>query len=209
MNEKDIIDKINTDKGLTIVSSDKNKHLGGNFLEGSPHTYSPMVWDYIISRFAVRSVLDIGSGMGYAASYFFKKGMSVIAVDGMKENVDHAVYPTVQIDLTKDSINCNVDFVHCQEVVEHIEERYIDNLLSSLSSGKIILMTNALPNQGGYHHVNEQPTEYWIEQMKRYDCQVLIEDTRRIRKFAAIDGSRYIEKTGTIFANRKKLHIKI
>ena len=28
-------------------------------------------------------------------------------------------------------------------------------------------MTHALPGQGGHHHVNCQPPEYWIEKMAR------------------------------------------
>ena len=33
-------------------------HLGGNVIEGDPFTHSPLVWDYLIQRFALRSVLD-------------------------------------------------------------------------------------------------------------------------------------------------------
>ena len=81
-----------------------------------------------------------------------------------------------------------VDLVHCQEVVEHIEERYLDNLLESMCAGRFILMTNALPGQGGHHHVNEQPTEYWIHHLAERGCQVMVEDTKRVRKLAARAG---------------------
>ncbi|PUE31007.1 hypothetical protein B9Z35_08195 [Limnohabitans sp. Jir61] len=120
----------------------------------------------------------------------------------MLDNCLNAIYPTVQIDLTKSKVVARVDLVHCQEVVEHIEAEFLDNLLSSLTCGRIIVMTNALPGQGGHHHVNEQPTEYWIENLKKYNCEVLVEDSNRIRKLAQQDGATYLAQTGLVLANK-------
>ena len=189
--------------GLTALSDSNNQHLGGNIAEGDPYTYAPSVWKYLYQRFAIQSVLDLGSGMGYAARYFHDLGAQVLAVDGMKENCIRAVYPTIHLDLTQNSVFTRVDLVHCQEVVEHIEERYLDNLLSSLACGRFIVMTNALPGQGGHHHVNEQETEYWIQHLKRYNCEVLIEDSNRIRKLASDDGAGYLAQTGLVLVNKQ------
>jgi hypothetical protein len=63
-------------------------------------------------------------------------------------------------------------------------------------------MTNALPGQGGYHHVNEQPTEYWIEHLKNYGYDFLEEDSMRVRRIAEHDGAVWMSKTGSIFSNR-------
>ncbi len=188
--------------GLKFVQNENTPHVGGNIFEGDPATFSPSVWDYIIQRFALSSIMDLGSGMGYAAQYFHNKGMKVLAVDGMIENCQRAIYPTIHLDLSITKATAKVDLVHCQEVVEHIEERFLENLLSSLACGKFILMTNALPGQGGYHHVNEQPTEYWINHLMRYNCEVLVEDSNRIRKLAAAYGAAFLAKTGLILANR-------
>jgi hypothetical protein len=147
-------------------------------------------------------VLDLGCGLGYSSQYFKRKGLDVLAVDGMIENVNNSIYPSLLCDLTKDRVTTRVDLVHCQEVVEHIEEKYLDNLLSSLACGKFILMTNALPGQGGYHHVNEKPTEYWIEHLKRYNCEYMVEDSARIRRIAEQEGAVWMARTGSIFANR-------
>jgi hypothetical protein len=186
-----------------LFSSDTGaSHVGGNIIEGDPFTFSPSVWNYLIKRFSIRSVLDLGSGSGYSAQYFHKSGLEVLAVDGMKENCARAIYPTVHIDLTRSRVFTRVDLVHCQEVVEHIEEEHVDNLLASLACGRFIVMTNALPGQGGYHHVNEQPTEYWIRHLARYNCEVLDEDTKRIRSLAAAEGAIYLAETGLVLANR-------
>jgi hypothetical protein len=188
-------------EGLTNVQDTAKAHLGGNLLEGDPYTYSPRVWDYLVDRFALKSVLDLGSGMGYASQYFYNKGLQVIAVEGLPDNVNKSYYPCIEHDITKSPVNCHVDLVHCQEVVEHIEEKYLDNLLTSLMCGRIIVMTNALPGQGGYHHVNEQPTEYWINHLQNRGCQMLVEDSNRIRQIAASDGATYLANTGLVFSN--------
>jgi len=185
-----------------LITSVAEPHLGGNLLDGDAWTHCPGVWNYVIDRFAIKSVLDLGCGLGYSSQYFNRKGLDVLAVDGMIENVNNSIYPSLLCDLTKDRVTTRVDLVHCQEVVEHIEEKYLDNILSSLTCGKFILMTNALPGQGGYHHVNEKPTEYWLEHLKRYNCELLTEDTTRIRRIAEQEGAVWMAYTGTLYSNR-------
>ena len=193
------------DYKVPIMITDKSHaHLGGNALEGEPHTFTPTVWDWIIKRFAVKSVLDIGSGMGYAASYFRNLGTDVIAVEGLPFNVRHSVYPSLRFDLTERPLECFVDLVHCQEVVEHIEEVHIHNLLSSLSCGKFLLMTHAFPGQGGHHHVNEQPSEYWIQRLAAKGLELLPEETKRVREFAKHDQAIFMQISGLVFINRSR-----
>ncbi len=190
--------------GLSCMISQEAPHLGGNIAEGDPFTFAPRVWDYLIKRFAVRSVLDLGSGMGFAADYFFRAGLQVVAVDGLHENCAHSVYPAIQMDLSKGPVYCKVDLVHCHEVVEHVDARYLENLLQSLACGKIIVMTHAEPGQGGHHHVNEQPLEYWIHHLQRHHCEVLLEDTQRVRRLAEEDGALYLAKSGLVLANQQR-----
>lgn len=187
-----------------FVTDEETPHLGGNALEGDIATYCPGIWDYVISRFSINSVLDLGCGLGYSSSYFHKSGCKVIAVDGLQYNVENSVFPSLKIDLTASPVKCKVDLVHCHEVVEHIEEKYLDNLLDSLCCGKFILMTNALPGQGGYHHVNEQPTEYWIDHLQNRGCEVLIADSNKIRNLASSDGAVFMARTGLLLINRNR-----
>lgn len=192
-------------RGYHGVVDDNYPHLGGNVVEGDPYCFCPTVWDYVINRFCIRSVLDIGSGLGHAADYFFRKGVAVVAMDGLPANIKNAVYPTVLWDLTRGAFATRVDLVYCQEVVEHVEQQYLGNLLSSMTSGKYILMTNGTPGQGGHHHTNEQPTEYWEKHLLRYDCCRLDEDSRRVRHLGEKDGAPFMSLTGTIYANRRRL----
>jgi hypothetical protein len=187
-----------------MVAGDKDGHLGGNIRFGDERTFCPTVWDYVIDRFCISSVMDLGSGLGHAAHYFHRRGLHVLAVDGMAENVANALVPTVLHDLTTGPIRTQVDFVHCQEVVEHIDEEFLDNLILSLMCGKYILMTNALPGQGGHHHVNLQKTEYWMDHLSKRGCHVLRTDSERIRAFAEADGATYLAATGTFYVNTNR-----
>jgi SAM-dependent methyltransferase len=185
--------------GLTVADAPERPHLGGNIKEGDPFTFCPRVWTYLIERFCIHSVLDLGSGVGHAAEFFFRKGMRAIAVDGLMENLTASLYPTLCHDLTKGPVITNVDLVHCQEVVEHIEEKYLDNLLRSLSCGRVIFMTHALPEQKGFHHVNLQPMEYWINALCGCGYNFMAEDTNRIREIAQQEGAVYAYNSGLVF----------
>ena len=186
--------------GYTGVTTDGQDHLGGNVFQGDPYTYCPTIWSYLIDRFCLRSVLDVGSGRGFAADYFYRKGIRVIAMEGLEVNVEKSLYPAVKHDLTKGPFSCKVDLVHCQELVEHIEEKYLNNLLDTLTCGNYLVMTHALPGQGGHHHVNCQPQEYWVNHLKSRGYNLLEEDTIRLLRMASIDGAVYMRQSGMIFA---------
>ena len=183
-----------------FVSDQASPHLGGNIAEGDPLTFAPTVWRYVIDRFAVRSVLDLGSGLGYAANYFFRMGVATIAVDGLAGNVRKSIYPAIEIDLAREPVRCAVDLVHCQEVVEHVAEEHVNNVLASLACGRFIVMSHAEPGQGGFHHVNLQPAGYWIAGMARFGFHLLPEDTARVKRFAEKDGAYHLARSGLVFA---------
>jgi hypothetical protein len=185
--------------GMTMIVPQNTPHLGGNIKEGDPRTFCPRVWDYVIQRFCIGSVMDLGSGAGNAADWFFKKGVRTIAVDGLSANIPLSFYPAVCHDLTKGPVVTSVDLVHCQEMVEHIEERYLGSLLSSLACGRVILMTHALPGQGGHHHVNEKAADYWINHIQARGYNLMVEDTNRVRGIAKQERAVFMERSGLIF----------
>jgi 2-polyprenyl-3-methyl-5-hydroxy-6-metoxy-1,4-benzoquinol methylase len=188
-------------KKYEYVIDNRNQHLGGNFAEGDPATFSPIAWKFIIERFSIKSMLDIGSGRGYAAKWFLDQGLDVTAIEGLYENVINSVVPTIKHDLTISSYKKHVDFVNCIEVVEHIEVKFIDNLMDTLCNGKYVLITHAIPGQKGWHHVNCQPSEYWISNFEKRNFKFLHNDSLIIRKLAESDGGLHIARNGMIFKN--------
>jgi hypothetical protein len=56
------------------------------------------------------------------------------------------------------------DVVQCLELAEHLAEHAADGLIESIvRHGDVVLFSAAVPGQGGTHHRNEQPLQYWRE----------------------------------------------
>jgi len=138
-------------------------HLGGNIDGGDPFTYCPGAWSYLVDRFAIQSVLDVGCAQGHAMLYFASLGCKVSGIEGLQANADKCLHPVIVHDIQSSTLVPDlVDLVWCCEVAEHIEEVHLPRLLTILSAGRIIAMTHAVPGQDGHHHVNCQEREYWI-----------------------------------------------
>ena len=166
-----------------FITDVKYPHLGGNYDFFDKSSNAKKTWDYLIDKYDIKTSIDLGGGYGYAAKYLISKGVQSVNVDGLPKNVENSVAPAILHDLTEGPLQHNkVDLVNSVELVEHVEEKYIDNLLESLALGKYILMTHARPGQEGYHHVNCQPQEYWIEKLTNYGFTFSEEETNKIRK---------------------------
>jgi hypothetical protein len=183
----------------TYLVDKENSHLGGNFEDNDWASYSELTWKYIIEKYNIKSSLDVGSGRGFSSKYFESLGVDITAIDGLKDNVENSLVPTLQVDLTKGNFLKEVDFVNCVEVVEHIEEKYINNLLDTLCNGKYVLITHAFPGQEGWHHVNCQPSEYWIEKFSNRGYTFDKEQSLFLRKLADMDGAAHIQRSALFF----------
>jgi SAM-dependent methyltransferase len=182
---------------LTVVLDESKPHLGGNSVECNPNTFSPDSWSYVIKKYDIKSVLDVGSGYGHAAKWFAEQGLKSIAIEGLQKNVDNAIYPTTKVDLTESSYKTEVDMVHCVEVVEHVDGKYVHNVLDTLCNGKYIFMTHGQPGQRGHHHVNNQPTSYWIDHLAARGYKHLEQDSIEIKKLSGT--GKHIRETGMLF----------
>jgi SAM-dependent methyltransferase len=148
----------------------------------SEHVYSSDFYSYIDSgsrrsarevaglllrEFPVGSLLDIGSGHGAWAAEWIAAGVKdVIAVDGDYVTRDQLVIPPDHFlahDLsTPLDLKRRFDLVQTLEVAEHLPANRSDMFVESIvRHGDIVLFSAAVPHQGGEHHVNEQPPEYW------------------------------------------------
>jgi SAM-dependent methyltransferase len=116
----------------------------------------------------VSSVVDFGCGHGAWLSVWAEAGASVLGVDGAYVDkrlllVDPGCFRTADLSGPID-LGRKFDLVQSLEVAEHIpaanSEIFVDTLVAH---GALILFSAATPGQGGEHHVNEQPLEYWRE----------------------------------------------
>jgi SAM-dependent methyltransferase len=141
-------------------------HLGGYIVGGDPATWYPELWQWLVDSHGVRSVLDVGCGEGHAIEFFRSIGCDVLGVEGVQQ--DSPVI--VQHDYTTGPYKPphRFDLVWACEFVEHVEEKYLSNFLTTFRvARRLLLMTHASPGQGGYHHVNEQGEEYWISRIEQ------------------------------------------
>lgn len=148
----------------------------------SEHEYSGDFYSYIDSgsrrsarvvagilrpEMKIDSLLDIGAGHGAWAAEWQAAGVkTVLAVDGEYVRTDQLAVAkknfrahdlSTPLDLKK-----RFDLVQSLEVAEHLPADKADLFVDNLTRhGDVILFSAAVPNQGGEHHVNEQPPEYW------------------------------------------------
>jgi len=184
---------------MAHVTNQIRPDLGGNLRHGDIHTWCPALWRFIVERFSIRSILDVGCGEGHAVSFFHKLGLVAHGIDGLSENVQHAVTPIAQHDLLAAPYMMPVDLVWSCEVAEHIAADTVDHYLETLSNGRVVAMTHAVPGQLGHHHVNCQPAEYWIKHMQAHGY-ALSEDNQILRDIAAKDYTwNYFSRTGLVF----------
>lgn len=188
-------------------------HLGGYIAGGDPATWYPALWDWMVRRLRVRSVLDLGCGEGHAARWFAHRGRRVLGVDGSCQAIAASVLPerVVRHDLCEGAFLAPeaYDAVWACEVVEHVEAVHLDALLTSLCQARRwLVMTHATPGQPGHHHVNCQEATYWVERVQARGFGLQEPLTRRARRHARRDSQpgygNHFARSGLVFRRRAR-----
>lgn len=119
-----------------------------------------------------RLVADLGCGDGWYCRMLSRiwKHAVVHGYEGTPGAASIGVYDDIfTIDLSKIRyVDIDYDFVLCLEVGEHIpckhEQKFLDNV--ARFAKKDLVMSWAVPGQGGKGHFNEQPNTYILSQME-------------------------------------------
>ena len=159
----------------------------------SEHVYNADFYDYIddgsrasartvapllLAEMSIASLLDVGAGHGAWASEWSRAGVATVtAVDGDYVRPDQLVIPPASFhahDLsTPLDLGRKFDLVQSLEVAEHLPSDKAALFVETLTRhGDVILFSAAVPHQGGEHHVNEQPPEYWRSKFAARDYAV-------------------------------------
>lgn len=189
-------------------------HLGGHV--GVTKLDPPVLKD-IQLKYNVKSLVDVGCGPGGMKTLCDELKIDWYGVEG-DPNVMQTNKHGILWDLTtgEPPIERNFDLGWSTEFLEHIEEKYIPNFLPIFQKCKYVCCSGALPGTPGYHHVNCQPTEYWIEVFNSYGFDYDEDYTmhlrsislqQRLRKadgFTKIEGRRkqFFSTTGMFFIKR-------
>ena len=135
----------------------------------SQHFYSETLAANLAKYFeASEKVFDFGCGVGFYADYFHHNGLSVRAFEGTPDIGKIALFPSIeQRDLSQPfNLEEKADIL-CLEVGEHIppefEAIFFENLFTH--ADQKIVLSWAVPGQGGHGHFNEKPNSYVIDKM--------------------------------------------
>jgi len=183
-------------------------HLGGFNIDGDEWTYEIELIKQFVQEFDIKSVVDLGCGMGYQLDYIIDdlKLINSIGIEGhpyavennlQKNNVilhDYSKGPCLQI---KDK---KFDLAWSSEFLEHINEKDLPNVIDTFIKSKYVMFTCAEPGQGGHHHVNCQSSNYWINLLESNSFKFKYENDIT-QKYRSIAKYPYFKNTGLIFKN--------
>ena len=117
--------------------------------------------DALAGLFRGKSVIDFGAGLGKYVHHLAGAGIDVQGVDAIPD-VESLTDGLVQHqDLTKPGFCNDCDWALCLEVMEHIPSDLEQWPLTYLGTAKQgVVLSWAIPGQGGDGHVNERSNEY-------------------------------------------------
>jgi len=200
--------EIIADVNKTIIESEKAAELRGNSggwdLQTAikEHAFSLELAYHIWQLNKGKRFFDLGAGPGFYTHFLQQRGLTCWGFD---------IEPIPEIELTDinkldlsqpTTMIGKADVVLCLEVGEHIEaefESIVINNISQLAREKIILSW-AIPGQGGYGHVNCQPNDYIINEFKTRGWALNTEESNHLRKHCS--GCSWFEETIMVF-NKK------
>ena len=194
----------------------------------NPALYSAkIVVPHIIERFKPLSVVDLGCAEGAWLSVFSDHGVDdLLGFDGpwgSKSNLRIPEDKFKVIDFENFTSLCNrtFDLAISLEVAEHISENASDDFVRELTKlSKRIIFSAAIPEQGGLHHINEQPPSYWKKKFEKLnyhqvdDLRPIFWEKRKVawwysqNMFLYECGSIHMERQTLSFHGRHLIHPK-
>lgn len=162
-------------------------HLGGAIESGDGNTITPDVWGYLLVKYELKSVVDIGCGFGHTMKWFADHGLcNVKGIEGWSEAVTRNLMPknVVQHDFCAGTLDLGTpfDLAWSAEFLEHVEEKFLPNVMPVFQLAHYACITHAEPGQAGFHHVNCKTSNYWIRKFMEYGFRHDEKETALLRR---------------------------
>lgn len=131
----------------------------------------------IVKCLNINSMVDFGCGLGHFLEGAKEAGATNIlgyeySYENAKKYLPSVIAPYIKYGNVMEDIDCGqFDCSMSIEVAEHILPEKSCILVKNLtkSATKYIILTAALPGQGGTGHINEQPHSFWIKQIEQFN----------------------------------------
>jgi hypothetical protein len=180
-------------------------HLGGH--QGVTHTDEGTL-RWAMSKLNITSMLDVGCGPGGMVELANSMGINAHGLDGdyTVTRYDESKFTIHDFTHGPAPVTNNYDLGWSVEFVEHVYQEYIPNYMTSFQACKVFVMTYAPVGATGYHHVNCNTEEYWIETMSNYGFKYNPSLTVELRKHSTMGKKRkhqFLKRTGLLFQNEQ------
>lgn len=169
------------------------------------HAFDPALANSLANFFKqeqAKTVVDFGCGLGQYQAVFLENGIKSDAFDG---NPDTPSLTNGRAKVQDLSVPFNLEkkysWVMSLEVGEHLPQQYekifIENLIRHAKHG--IVLSWAVPGQGGHGHFNEQPNDYVKKVMGSYGWYNDVKSENKLRSASTLPWFK-----NTIMVFRKK-----
>lgn len=152
--------------------------------------------DLVIEKFQPKTVLDVGCGTGVSLQYFLAQGMKAVGLENSKLAIAKSPVSKqiIRHNLKKKlELHQKFDLVWSFEVIEHIHPQFEAIFLNTLvNHSNRIIISAAVPGQGGHGHFNEQLPEYWIRRFSDLGFQFNAEITGHFRSIQGISSENIL-----------------
>jgi 2-polyprenyl-3-methyl-5-hydroxy-6-metoxy-1,4-benzoquinol methylase len=134
---------------------------------------------YLIDTYCPCSVIDFGCADGLYLRPFEAEGIAVAGVDLSPVSK----YSVGDLRIPYQDWGRH-DLALCLEVLEHIEEDSVLPAIENIAvSTRRIVLSAAIPGQGGVNHTNLQYKPYWIKKFARYGFDIDRQETRALLSY--------------------------
>ena len=154
---------------------------------------------HLFKKYECKRIYDIGAGAGFYTAFMNRFINHVYGFDA-KVHTEISLARIYKMDVSEmHDWDIQSDATLCLEVGEHIEPKHEATVLDNIanSATKKIIMSWAIPGQGGFGHVNCRENDYIIAQMEARGWKHNPDESDFLR--ARCSGCSWFENTLMVF----------